>query len=121
MKKRILSLVLLSIVFFKLGYSQYIGPTSISEISTVEFVKKNAAQLDKTDTLIKLKGKIVEKINKDNFWFEDETGKILIEIETKHFPMEPIDENTMILITGDVDYDLLEEVEVEVETIQILK
>lgn len=122
MKNVLKSIGLVALLFvFNSGFSQYQGPSFTGEITTVANVKANAASLDKTDALVKLKGYVIEKINKDTYWFKDETGKILVEIDDKDLPTFTFDEKTQIIIIAEVDYDLLEEVELEVEVIQLAK
>ncbi|MFD1551118.1 hypothetical protein DNU06_04030 [Putridiphycobacter roseus] len=101
------------------AFAQYTGPNSTNKTLTVLEVKKNAAQLDKSDTNVKLSGYVIEKINKDTYWFQDATGKVLIEIESKYLPTINFDEKTKINIIAEVDYDELEEVELEVEHLEI--
>ncbi len=101
--------------------AQYTGPNTSHRSLTVKEVIKDASSLDKKDILVTMEGKVIEQINKDTFWFEDKTGKVLIEIEKKHFPSFQFDQNTLIRIVGEVDYDVLEEVEVEVENIELVR
>lgn len=95
--------------------AQFTGPGSNDKLYTVKEIKANASRLDKTDALVKIKGFIIEKINNDTFWFQDSTDKILVEIGKKHIPVTPFNEKTEVILIGEVDYDLLEGVEIEVE------
>ncbi|GJM31834.1 MAG: hypothetical protein DHS20C18_08350 [Saprospiraceae bacterium] len=113
LKKLLLTALLLSTIGYL--HAQYNGPHSTDNIYTVKEVIDNASKLDKTDTLVKLKGYIIEQLNKDSFWFKDESGKILVEIDKKDLSSVAFDENTEVTIIGEVDYDLLEEIEIEVE------
>ena len=108
-----------SILFINSSYAQYNGPSTTTETTTVVQVKKNASQLDKTDALVKLTGTVIKKINKDTYWFADATGQILVEIDQKDLPAFAFDENTKVTIIAEVDYDVLEEVELEVEIIHL--
>ncbi|MCO6476321.1 MAG: NirD/YgiW/YdeI family stress tolerance protein [Phaeodactylibacter sp.] len=105
------------------AYGQYTGPGSLAklEVMTVKQVKEQAAELDKTDKLIKLQGYITEQINEDKYWFEDATGRVWVEIDEDGLPDKPFDDKTRLTIVGEVDHDLLEEVEVEVEHILDIK
>lgn len=96
---------------------QYTGPGSVAklEVMSVKQVKEQAAELDKTDKLIKLQGYITEQVNEDTYWFEDSSGRVWVEIDEDDFPDKPFDDKTRLTIVGEVDHDLLEEVEVEVE------
>lgn len=104
-------------------FSQYTGPGSVAklEVMSVKQVKEQAAELDKTDKLVKLQGYITEQINEDTYWFEDSSGRFWVEIDEDELPAKPFDEKTELTIIGEVDYDLLEEVEVEVERILAIK
>lgn len=99
--------------------AQYKGPGANSKSFTVKEVTQQASKLDRSDTLVKLQGFIVQQINGDTYWFQDATGKIKIEIEKKDLPAEPFDEKSEVIITGEVDHDLLEGTEIEVEHIEI--
>lgn len=113
--------LIIAIFAINVAFGQYEGPSYVGEVKTVAFVKSNAANLDKTDALVKLKGYIIEKTNKDTYWFKDETGKILIEIKEKDLPTFAFNEKTLVIIVAEVDYDILEDVELEVEMIQLAK
>lgn len=100
------------------GIAQYKGPTS-TKLYTVKQIKESASQLDKSDALVKIEGYIIDRINDDTYWFQDATGKIQVEIEKDQIPKFPFDDKTKLIIVGEVDYDVLEEVEIEVEFIQL--
>jgi len=101
------------------AYGQYTGPGSVAklEVMSVKLVKEQAAQLDKTDKLVKLQGYITEQVSEDTYWFEDSSGRVWVEIDEDELPGKPFDEKTKLTIIGKVDHDLLEEVEVEVKRI----
>ena len=101
------------------AYGQYTDPGSISklEVMPVKQVKEQAAQLDKTDALVKMQGYITEQINEDTYWFEDSSGRVWVELDEDDLPEKPFNDKTLLTIVGEVDYDMLEEVEVEVEQI----
>lgn len=98
--------------------AQYTGPGSAGKLYTCAEIKENASSLDKSDALVQLEGFIIERISKEDYWFQDETGRLLLEINEKDLPDQPFDEKTPLIIIGEVDYDVLEEVEIEVEEIQ---
>ncbi len=110
--------LLLSIMLFSSGVkAQFKGPGSDIPLYTVQEVKDDAMRLDRKDILVRLKGFVVEKINDEDYVFMDKTGKIKIELEDKYLPDFPFDETTEIIITAEVDYDLLEGTELEVEKV----
>ncbi len=105
---------------FSVGYAQYTGPGSKAELYTVKDVSDKALKLDRKDTMVKLQGFITEQINDENYWFKDSTGKIKVEIEKKYLPAVTFNDETEIVIIGEVDYDLLEGTEVEAKHIELL-
>ncbi|SHE97721.1 TIGR00156 family protein [Mariniphaga anaerophila] len=105
--------------FFGNANAQYTGPGSQAADHTVKQVSDNALKLDRKDTMVKIKGFIVEKIKDENYWFQDSTGKIRVEIDKKHLPATPFNDKTEVVIIGEVDYDLLEGTEIEVKKIEI--
>lgn len=98
--------------------AQYTGPGSAGKLYTCAEIKENASGLDKSDALVQLEGFIIERVSKEDYWFQDDTGRILLEIDEKDLPEKPFDDKTPLIIIGEVDYDVLEEVEVEVEEVQ---
>lgn len=113
--------VLLAIILFSMMATgvkaQYTGPGSEIKLYTIEEVKDDAMKLDRKDIMVRLKGFIVEKISEENYFFQDKTGKIEIEIDEKYLPDFPFNDKTEVLITAEVDYDLLDGTELEVERI----
>lgn len=99
--------------------AQYTGPGSTAKVKTVKEVSDNALKLDRKDTIVKLHGFIIEQLSDDNYMFKDVTGKIRVEIDKKRLPTTTFNENTEMVIIGEVDYDLLEGTEVEVKNVEI--
>ncbi len=99
------------------SFGQYTGPASTDKFYTVKEIKDNAARLDKTDELVKVKGYITKQLNKETYEFKDNSGTILVEIDKKRLPERPFDDKTELILIGEVDYDLLEPVEIEVKQI----
>lgn len=118
-KKIIITVI--SVVFSLSVYGQYTGPNSIDKLYTVKEVKENASRLDKSDELVKLRGFVIRQINSEMYEFRDNTDKILAEIDRKRLPAQPFNDKTEVIIIAEVDHDLLEEVEIEVKEIQIVK
>jgi uncharacterized protein (TIGR00156 family) len=122
---RVASIILVLILVLGLGlflsdvYAQYTGPGAGINLTTVNEVIANASQLDKSDKQVKLKGFVIEQINKDTFRFKDATGIIMVEIEKKQMPTVPFNEKQEVIIIGEVDYDLLEGCEIEVDCLII--
>lgn len=114
--KRLLPLLILILVSGSVK-AQYTGPGTSDRLFTVKEIRENAARLDRTDALVRIRGFVTGQINKDTFTFKDSTGTIHLEISKKHMPATPFDEKTEVIIVGEVDNDMFEEVEVEAELI----
>ena len=99
--------------------AQYTGPGSTAMVKTVKEVSNNALKLDRKDTMVKLRGFIIEQLGDENYMFKDASGKIRVEIDKKRLPAATFNENTEMVIIGEVDYDLLEDTEVEVKNVEI--
>jgi uncharacterized protein (TIGR00156 family) len=114
-KMKTLMLVILLTIIFGSVNAQYTGPGSQAKKHHVKEVLDNAQKLDRKDTMVELVGFLVEQIKDEDFWFQDATGKIRVEIDKKHLPDVPFNEKTEVIIMGEVDYNLLEGTEIEVE------
>lgn len=101
--------------------AQYGGPSSANQVTTVKNVLNNASAFDKKDVTVTLKGYVIEKVSGEKYWFKDETGKVLLDIEPKHFPSFKFDEKTFVQIEGEVDHEVLEGTEIEVNSITLVK
>lgn len=115
-------MILMTVFFagiFSAGYAQYTGPGSSAQLYKVKDASDQALKLDRKDIMVKLQGYVVEQITDENYWFQDSSGRIKIEIEKKHMPAEPFDHKTEITIVGEMDYDLLEGTEFEVKHITV--
>lgn len=97
--------------------------TSLAERSvyTVKLVLDNASRLDKSDAVVKIRGYVTRKVEEGKFWFTDETGKIMLELDREYFPPFAFDDRTPVYIYGEVDYDLLDGAEIEVERIELAR
>lgn len=102
-----------------MAQAQYKGPGANSQVMTVKDINNKASRLDRSDTLVKIQGFVIQQINGDTFWFQDATGKIKVEIEKKQLPAVPFNEKTELIIIGEVDYDLLEGTEIEAKQVEI--
>ena len=105
------------VLYANVSFAQSTEPTSTVDIYTIKEIKRHASKLDRMDVLVKVKGFIVKQINKETYEFKDGTGTILIDIDKKKLPQRPFDDNVELVIIGEVDYDMLEPVEIEAEEI----
>lgn len=98
--------------------AQYTGPGATLQLYTVQEVKKEASRMDKADVMVNLQGHIIRQLNAETYRFKDQTGEVNVEIEFDVLPDTPFDEHKEVILTGEVDYDELEGVEIEVERLE---
>ena len=120
MLQRLLIATLL-VVGFGVVHSQYTGPGNQQKIYTVKEIKDNAMKLDRADTFVALRGNIVQQLNNNTYLFRDASGTINAEIKKKNLPLESFNDKSLVIIRGEVDYDLLEGTEIEVDVVEIVK
>lgn len=114
---KVLLLFVALISVCSLSYGQYEGPRPTDKTYTVKEVLDNASRLDRSDALVKIEGYIVRQINSDTYEFRDKTGIIQLEIDRKRLPNKPFDDKTALRVIGEVDYDLLRPVEIDVKEV----
>lgn len=94
----------------------YTGPGSDVGSTTVSAILKNP----RDDMLVVLKGKLIRKLKHETYMFSDGTGEIMVDIDDKDFPSQPISANTKVEIMGEVDADRKSGIEIDVKSIQII-
>jgi uncharacterized protein (TIGR00156 family) len=82
--------------------AQFVGSGTETDKTTIVEIKKNAWHLSWSDQRVNVKGFITEQFNEDYFWFEDETGRIKVEIEPNYMPDVPFNVKTEVRINGEV-------------------
>lgn len=106
---------LMLIMLPTIALAQYTGPGSQPQVTTAA-VAANAAD----DTKVILEGKLISQINDDTYWFQDQSGKIRVEIDRKRLPLEPINQDTRVRLYGEVDKHRIKPTEVDVKQVEIL-
>jgi len=119
--KYLRKLILLSAVLciFYTANAQFVQNSSQTDFNTVREIRKKALWLDWSDRWIKVQGAIVEQFGEHYFWFEDKTGRIKLEIKPKHMPDFQFNNNTGVVINGEIDYHLFGHTEIEVKKIEL--
>lgn len=100
--------------------AQFVGPSSQLPVSTVSQVLKDAGSLDRRDVHVALRGNIVSYLHGDYFYFRDNTGTILIELEPEDMPRQPFDDKTPLMVYGEVDAEWFEKTKLDVSRVVIL-
>ena len=75
----------------------------------------------KDDQLVKLRGKLLSHKGDEDYEFADQSGKITVEIDAKHFPAGvTVDQNTLVELTGEFDKELVGESTLEVKQLRVV-
>ena len=94
--------------------SGYAGPTNVPLMSARELLDKG-----KDDQYVRLKGRIVNHKGGEDYEFADQSGRLTVEIDDKHFPAGVrIDQNTLVELVGEFDKELVGESKFEVKQIK---
>lgn len=104
-------------LFASLGMAQgYVGPSNDSHAATQPgYVGPSTVALTNVRTLLehgvdnqnaKLRGRIVSHEGGKHYTFEDDTGRIRVEIKQRYFPaQQSIDAQTRVELIGELDKD----------------
>jgi uncharacterized protein (TIGR00156 family) len=95
--------------------AQYVGPSSQKSALTVADILKKPVD----DQAVILRGYLVKKVGNEKYMFSDGTGKIRVEIEAEDFPIQKIDDKTLVVIRGEVESEFLNSPEIDVQAISI--
>lgn len=95
----------------------FTGPGSANSANTVADILKNPVD----DQRVTLRGNITRHIGGDKYMFSDGTGEIRVDIDDHEFPPQPINEKTTVEISGKVDTDFMQPIEVDVKTVRIVQ
>ncbi len=79
--------------------AQYTGPSSVPVMTVKQLLEQG-----RDDQYATLRGRIVSHDGGDDYTFEDETGRIRVDIDAKDFPAgQSFDDKRQIEITGEFD------------------
>jgi len=93
----------------------YTGPSSVPLMSAKDLLAKG-----KDDQYVKLKGRLVSHKGGEDYEFADQSGRITVEIDAKHFPAGvKIDQDTTVELVGEFDKETFGESTLEVKQIRV--
>lgn len=115
---RILMALLLSFTLAVPALAAFEGPGSAVQVKTVAQALQAA-----DDAPCVLEGAIVEKVtgSDDNYVFQDASGRIVVDIDSKIFSGRTVTPNSKIRLTGKVDKKTLKPNEVDVKALDVLQ
>ena len=96
--------------------SGYTGPSSVPLMTAKELLDKG-----KDDQYVKLRGKLASHKGDDDYEFVDQSGKMTVEIDDKHFPQGvSIDHNTTVELVGEFDKETFGESTLDVKQVKVV-
>lgn len=100
-----------------MSHAQFVGPNAEKSARTVAEILKNPVD----DQRVVLRGKILKKIGKDKYIFSDGSAEIRVDIDDYEFPQQPINESTLVEISGKVDQEFMRPLEIDVKRITLVQ
>lgn len=87
----------------------YTGPAA--NVTTVAENLENVGSFSEIDVV--LEGKLIHQISGDKYMFQDDSGKVVVELDDDIKLSTPIDDNTQLRIFGELEGGSTPKVEVE--------
>lgn len=75
----------------------------------------------KDDQYVSVEGNIIQKVGKEDYIFKDATGQIKVEIDDRVFNGQQVSPTTKVRLTGEIDKDFHGPMEIDVNTLVIIK
>ena len=97
-------------------YAQYTGPAD-RNAATVEAILAQP----KDDQDVVLQGRLLRKTGDEKYIFADGTGEITVDIDDDELPRDPVDDNTLVELRGEVDTDSDRPPEIDVDSVRIMR
>ena len=100
------------------AFAQYAGPSSVPAMTV-----KQLLDTGKDDQHATLRGFLVSHDGGEHYTFADDTGRMKVEIDAKHFPPGvKIDDKVRVELTGEFDKDRLTgKTELDVKRLSVLR
>lgn len=91
----------------------YAGPTTMPTMSV-----KQVLETGRDDQKALLRGRIISQDGGEDYTFEDETGRITVEIDRDDLPAAKFDANTVVELIGEIERDN-NKIEFDVDEVRI--
>ena len=118
MKKILLSLLCLGVVFPALAKDKNKGFVFVPQSMTVETIADVKNKAD--DTIVVIQGRIAKSLGDEKYTFTDQTGEIIIEIDNEDFNGVTVTSEELLEIVGEVDKEKKKPAEIDVKSIKKL-
>lgn len=93
------------------------APVTQEAVRTVQWVKDNG----RDDQRVLLRGRVINHVRGDDYTFADDSGEIRVEIDHDVFGGQVIDQNTLVEIWGEIDFDDGRFQEIDVKSLRVVK
>jgi uncharacterized protein (TIGR00156 family) len=111
------ALLCCALVFPGTTLAQYTGPGANPMPGNIAEILKNPVD----DQNVLLRGNLLKKISSDKYLFSDGSGEIRVEIDDDLFRNIKVTETTVIEIHGEIEKDFLQDPEIDVRRISVIK
>ncbi|MET6997681.1 NirD/YgiW/YdeI family stress tolerance protein [Chitinophaga defluvii] len=101
-----LYLLVTLLLFTCCGYAQDKSPGEAPKWYTVGEAIRYARQLDTDGTIVKVKGYVMKKLDKETYLFTDRTAEIKVVIADKFLPALPFNEKDEVVLSARVNYEM---------------
>ena len=108
------AIAVLGLTFSAPMTADYTGPGGGPEQRTVAEI----LEAPQDDTLVSIEGRLTRKIDDEKYMFSDGTGEIKVEIDDEDLPANTVDEQTKLVITGEVERRFLRAPKIEVDSVR---
>ncbi len=114
---KLLSLITLFTLTTGTAFAAYEGPRSADfQTGTAQTALSSA-----DDTKMILEGKLINQVSNKKYTFQDETGEIIADIDTKEFREISVNESTKLRLIGKVDKDFGKDIKFDVKKLEIIQ
>ncbi len=100
------------------AFAGYTGPQDLPKVFTTA---REALEYPIEDHEVKLQGHVVKRIGHDKYLFRDKTSAIRLEIDGDVMPKEDFDDKAEVIVFGEVDATILDNPQIDVDRIEIVK
>jgi len=111
-----LIVVLFTSLFSLSAFAAFVGPGSTSIQTTT--VKEAIELAD--DSKVALEGTLVKQTSDEHYLFKDQTGEVMVEIDSEDFRHVTVTPEDKIRITGEVDSDWSEN-KIDIDHLELIK
>lgn len=116
-KSTLVSALVLALALPFAASAQYTGPSAVPAMTV-----KQLLDTGKDDQHATLRGFIVSHDGGEHYTFADDSGRMKVEIDAKHFPAGvKIDDKVRVEVSGEFDKDLVGKAELDVKRLSVVR